>query len=97
MQIYFKSVKKLAVITNFLAFFQLFEYFFLQDPDPHIECKSGSTALQIGTVIIQVEPTPSTMSGPPLKRYRRSPSPKARLSDEEDDDYQPYVPVRWVQ
>ncbi len=33
------------------------------------------------------------MSGPPVKRYRRSPSPKAKESEEEDD-YQPYVPVR---
>ena len=34
-QIYFKNLNKIAVITSFLAFFQfLFEHFFLLDPDP---------------------------------------------------------------
>ena len=34
-QIYFKNLNKLAIITNFLAFFVfLFETFPLLDPDP---------------------------------------------------------------
>ena len=42
MQIYFKILNKLSVISNFLAFFQfLFEKLSLLDPDPQIECGSG--------------------------------------------------------
>ena len=42
-QIYFKKLNKVAVISNFLAFFQfLVDKFTLLDPDPHIECGSGS-------------------------------------------------------
>ena len=53
----FKKLNKVAVISNFLAFFQsLVDKFTLLDPDPHIEsgsrreneCGSGSTALVVG-------------------------------------------------
>ena len=45
-QFYFLKLNKLAFITNFLAFIMfLIEIFSLLDPDPHIECGSGSTAL----------------------------------------------------
>ena len=55
-QIYFKKLNKVAVISNFLAFFSFYflvDKFTLLDPDPHIEggkmnadpCGSGSTAL----------------------------------------------------
>ena len=57
-QIYFKKPNKVAVISNFLAFFQfLVDKFTLLDPDPdpliecgsrsrrENECGSGSTAL----------------------------------------------------
>ena len=38
-----KKLNKFAVISNFLAFFQFsVEIFTLLDPDPHIECGSGS-------------------------------------------------------
>ena len=40
-QIYLKTLNKLAVIGNFLAFFLfLFDKFSLLDPDPHIEAGS---------------------------------------------------------
>ena len=42
-QIYFKKLDKVAVISNFLASFQfLVDKFTLLDPDPHNECVSGS-------------------------------------------------------
>ena len=44
-QIYFKKLNKVAVISNFLSFFQfLVDKFTLLDSDPelHIECGSGS-------------------------------------------------------
>ena len=44
-QIYFKKTEysKVAVISNFLAFFQfLVDKFTLLDSDPHIECGFGS-------------------------------------------------------
>ena len=50
-QIYFKKLNKVAVISNFLAFFQfLVDKFTLLDPDPGGKmnadpCGSGSTAL----------------------------------------------------
>ena len=50
-QIYFKTLNKAAVISNFLAFFQfLVDKFILLDPDPGGKinadpCGSGSTAL----------------------------------------------------
>ena len=55
-QIYFEKFNKLAVITNFLAFFQfLFENFSLLDPDPGGKrnadpdpCGSCSTTLPTG-------------------------------------------------
>ena len=60
-QIYFKKLNKVAVISNFLAFFQfLVDKFTLLDPDPGGKmnadpCGSGSTALTgIGTVPVPV-------------------------------------------
>ena len=42
-QIYFKKINKVAVISNFLAFFlSSVDKFTLLDPDTHIECGSGS-------------------------------------------------------
>ena len=52
-QIYFKKLNKVAVISNFLAFFQfLVDKFTLLDPDPGGKmnadpCGSGSTALPV--------------------------------------------------
>ena len=31
---------------------------------------------------------------PPVKRYRRSPSPASAASEGEEEDYTPYIPVR---
>ena len=51
-QIYFKNLNKLAVITNYLAFFLfLFDNFYFLDPDPRVKtnadpCGFGSTALE---------------------------------------------------
>ena len=37
-----KNLNKIAIITNFLAFFLfLIEQFSLPDPEPHTECGSG--------------------------------------------------------
>ena len=52
-QIYFKNLNKLAVITNFLAFFRfLFDNFSILDTDPGVKMnadpcgsESGSTTL----------------------------------------------------
>ena len=42
-QIYFKKLYKVAVISNFLAFIQVLgDKFTLLDPDPQSECGSGS-------------------------------------------------------
>ena len=48
-QIYLKTLNKLAVIGNFLAFFLfLFDKFSLLDPDP---CGFGSTALRVANLL----------------------------------------------
>ena len=42
-QIYFKKLYKVAVISNFVAFIQVLgDKFTLLDPDPQSECGSGS-------------------------------------------------------